>query len=390
MLASLGASLSIRTVVKTNLSQVDIIASSFHTSSILDSRIKWRQRHKPFWQVKKLNKAEDSPITEENKEFIQQYIDKKYSGPLKEEFAPWSRGKWEPGSRRPGLLATKIGVQPLWLKNGKQIVCTMLHIQDNHVVKYTPRAAYDETLLAEKKESPTFTFPLHFERIKPNKKADNLTGFVTVGAVSTNPQKYTKDYCGLFSQSGLAPKRYLARFPVTDNGVIQPGTPLGAAHFRPGQYVDVYGRTMERGFQGVMKRWGFHGMPATHGVTKSHRRPGGIGSGRAKARVWPGQKMPGHVGGTYRWYRALRVWRINYAENVLYVSGPSVQGVTGSVLHVCDTKLYAKRFENNKRDKLTDGPTHFPTAYPDQLETLPEEEYCDAVHDFKSPSLRLV
>jgi len=390
MLASLGASLSIRTVVKTNLSQVDIIDSSFHTSSILDSRIKWRQRHKPFWQVKKLNKAEDSPITEENKEFIQQYIDKKYSGALKEEFAPWSRGKWEPGSRRPGLLATKIGVQPLWLKNGKQIVCTMLHIQDNHVVKYTPRAAYDETLLAEKKESPTFTFPLHFERIKPNKKADNLTGFVTVGAVSTNPQKYTKDYCGLFSQSGLAPKRYLARFPVTDNGVIQPGTPLGAAHFRPGQYVDVYGRTMERGFQGVMKRWGFHGMPATHGVTKSHRRPGGIGSGRAKARVWPGQKMPGHVGGTYRWYRALRVWRINYAENVLYVSGPSVQGVTGSVLHVCDTKLYAKRFENNKRDKLTDGPTHFPTAYPDQLETLPEEEYCDAVHDFKSPSLRLV
>ena len=51
-----------------------------------------------------------------------------------------------------------------------------------------------------------------------------------------------------------------------------------------------------RGFQGVMKRWGFHGMPATHGVTKSHRRPGCIGSGRDKSRVWPGQKMPGHVG----------------------------------------------------------------------------------------------
>ena len=53
-------------------------------------------------------------------------------------------------------------------------------------------------------------------------------------------------------------------------------------------------------------RWGFHGMPATHGVTKSHRRPGCIGSGRDKGRVWPGQKLPGHVGGIYRWYRGIR------------------------------------------------------------------------------------
>ena len=51
-----------------------------------------------------------------------------------------------------------------------------------------------------------------------------------------------------------------------------------------------------RGFHGVMKRWGFSGMPAAHGVTKSHRRPGCIGSGRDKSRVWPGQKLPGHIG----------------------------------------------------------------------------------------------
>jgi len=383
MLSSIGASLCIRTVVKTNVSQVEIIASSFHTSSILDSRIKWRHRHKAFWHTKKLNKAEDSPITEENKEFLQSYIDKKYSGPLKEEFAPWSRGKWEPGSRRPGVLAVKIGQQPLWLKNGKQIITTMLHIQDNHVVKYTPRATYDTSYIAEKDNSPTFTN----KNESLNGKAQHFTGFVTVGAVSTDPQKYTKDYCGLFSQSGLAPKRYLARFPVTENAAIQPGTPLGAAHFRPGQFVDVYGRTMERGFQGVMKRWGFHGMPDTHGTTKSHRRGGCIGSGREKSRVWPGQKMPGNIGGLYRWYRGLRIWRINYAENVIYVSGPAVQGITGAVLQVCDTKKYAKRFENNVKDNLTDGPNHFPTAYPEQLESLPEEEYWTNVHDFKAPSL---
>lgn len=56
---------------------------------------------------------------------------------------------------------------------------------------------------------------------------------------------------------------------------------------------------MDRGFQGVMKRWGFKGMPASHGVTKTHRRPGNIGAGGEKARVWPGTKMPGHMGNRY-------------------------------------------------------------------------------------------
>ena len=62
-----------------------------------------------------------------------------------------------------------------------------------------------------------------------------------------------------------------------------------------------------RGFQGVMKRWGFKGGPASHGVTKTHRRPGNIGAGGGKARVWPGQKMPGHMGNRYRILYGLQV-----------------------------------------------------------------------------------
>lgn len=64
---------------------------------------------------------------------------------------------------------------------------------------------------------------------------------------------------------------------------------------------------IDRGFQGVMKRWGFKGMPATHGVTKTHRRPGNIGSGGGKARVMPGTKMPGHMGNRWRVLRGVRV-----------------------------------------------------------------------------------
>ena len=228
----------------------------------------------------------------------------------------------------------KIGVQPLWLRNGKMILTTMLHVTDNHVVKFTPRAEYDKTYLAEKELRPCFTGP-------SRKKGENIYGMILVGSHSTDPQKYTKDYCGLFTDSGLMPKRYLARFPVTENATIQPGTSLTASHFSVGQWVDVFGRTQERGFHGVMKRWGFKGMPDTHGTTKTHRRPGCIGSGNDKARVFPGQKMPGNVGGHHRWSCGLRVWRINHAESVLYVSGPSVMGKTGDVLQICDTRYWS-------------------------------------------------
>jgi len=357
-----------------------VCCSSLHTSTALESRIKRTARHKPFWHSKKLNKASDEPLTAENQAFVQDYMDHKYNGPLREEFTPWARGTWQIGSRRPGLLAIKIGVQPLWLADGRQVLTTMLHVQDNHAIKYTSRADYERSYLGEKRQSPVYTGP-------GDKKASNIVGFVTVGAQSTDPQRYTKDYCGLFTESGLMPKRHLARFPVTENAVIQPGTPMTAAHFTPGQFVDVYGRTTERGFQGVMKRWGMAGMPATRGVTKSHRRPGHVGSGCDKSRVWPGQKMPGWVGGGYTWLRGLRIWRINYAENVLYVSGAAVQGQVGSVIQVCDTKLTSKRWEKLEKENLTSGPKHFPTAYQDMTAELPDEEYYEKVHQFTQPSI---
>jgi len=359
-----------------------LLVSSFHTSSSVESRIKRSQRHKPFWQSRKLNKADDEPMTLENKQFIQEFIDRKYSGPLKEEFSPWTKGEWKEGSRRPGVLAVKIGVHPLWLKNGKQILTTLLHIQDNHVVKYTSRSAYNDSYLGEKRQAASFIG-------SDGRKGKHITGFVTVGAVSTDPQKYTKDYCGLFTQSGVMPKRHLARFPITECGAIQPGTPLCAAHFIPGQYVDVFGRTMERGFQGVMKRWGFAGMPATHGVTLSHRRGGHIGSGADKSRVWPGQKMPGNVGGLQKWFRGLRIHRINYEENVLYVSGHGLPGPVGSVLQVSDTKLPRRRWGSAqlKKEGIEGGPRFFPTAYPEDVEGLVKEEYHNLIHEFSSPTI---
>ena len=72
-------------------------------------------------------------------------------------------------------------------------------------------------------------------------------------------------------------------------------------------FKNYFNYSIDRGFQGVMKRWGFHGMPASHGVTKTHRRPGNIGSGGKKARVMPGTKLPGHMGNRTRIIRGIRV-----------------------------------------------------------------------------------
>lgn len=129
-----------------------------------------------------------------------------------------------PRERRCGVLARKIGVVPLWQTNGKRIISTMLHIEDNHVIKYT---------------APENVQTL----IKPNVKNPKKFGCLLIGANSADPFNFTKEYCGLFKDSGVMPKKHLGRFFVTPDAKLLPGTPLNVTHFRIGDYVDVSGFT---------------------------------------------------------------------------------------------------------------------------------------------------
>ena len=160
---------------------------------------------------------------------------------LRPELRPWPRGGWEERTKRIGLLGRKIGVVPMWFANGKKCAATMLQIEDNHVIKYIPPEDFARTMVAERRNIPRI--------YGVDKKTDKAC--LVVGALSTDCQKYTKDYCGLFTESGVMPKKILVRFPVSDNALIQPGTPLTAAHFQPGQFVDVTARTSRRGFHGM-------------------------------------------------------------------------------------------------------------------------------------------
>jgi large subunit ribosomal protein L3 len=93
-----------------------------------------------------------------------------------------------------------------------------------------------------------------------------------------NPRRVTKPLLGHFLKAGVHPKKALQEFLVTPDAVLPVGHEITARHFSPGQIVDVTGMTTGKGFQGPMKRWGFRGQPASHGVSVTHRSHGGTGN----------------------------------------------------------------------------------------------------------------
>jgi large subunit ribosomal protein L3 len=135
--------------------------------------------------------------------------------------------------------------------------------------------------------------------------------------------------------AALAPPRHRRQVRVTADALLPPGTPLGAWHFAAGQEVDVQSVTRGKGFQGVMKRWGFAGGPASHGASKFHRRPGSIGGRTDPGRVWKGKKMPGRMGGDAVTVKNARVHRVDAARGLLYVRG-CLPGAAGSAALVKD------------------------------------------------------
>lgn len=136
--------------------------------------------------------------------------------------------------------------------------------------------------------------------------------------------------------------------------------------------------SVDRGFQGVCKRYGFKGMPASHGVTKTHRRPGNVGGGGEKARIWPGTKMPGHMGNRYRVARGLKIWRINTKHNVMWVTGSAIPGETNEYVFIYDTMLPLRK---------TKIAPPFPTNFDEIDESIPDDIWDEELHDFKNETI---
>ncbi|CAH1779915.1 unnamed protein product, partial [Owenia fusiformis] len=321
----------------------------------------------PFWARKK-TKLLDFDLTKENRNFVQEVAEEKYvkqmASPLREP--PWERHPWtlRPTTLRAGVLGIKLGVLPQWTVEGKKIYVTLYQVLDNHVIRYTPPEEY-----------------IHTKGWKPKWKRPY--GSLVVGALSVNPTMYSKPYNNLFLESGVPPKRKMTRFLVTPNAAIQPGTPLDVRHFRLGQYVDVQAKTIGHGFQGVMKRWGMKGGPASHGSTKFHRKMGATGGGGDKAAIWKGKKMPGHMGMDWNTNKGNMIVRINYKYNILYVTGSGMPGP-----NLCYSRIYDSQLPTRKGElENSDSKPLMPTYYPEDGDEFPEEVFHPSLHQFTEPSV---
>ncbi|WVW86811.1 50S ribosomal protein L3 [Kwoniella bestiolae CBS 10118] len=231
-------------------------------------------------------------------------------------------GKWTPHTLRTGLIARKRGMTALWDQDGRRWPVTVLQVDANQVIRHTP---------------PPPTSPFHT---------------LQIGA-STRPEKTTPaQQLGHFKKAGVDPKYKLKEYQVSNDGVLAVGTELNAGHFVPGQYVDVQGTTIGKGFQGVMKRYGFRGLKASHGVSVKHRSGGSIGQNQDPGRVIPNKKMPGHMGTVTQTTQNLLVHRIDTVLNLIYVRG-SVPGSDDSFISIRDSKkaLIAKSKLSLKKGK---------------------------------------
>lgn len=134
------------------------------------------------------------------------------------------------------------------------------------------------------------------------------------------PRRVTKPRRGQFEKAGVGPMRRLGEFRLGGDEEVELGDKVRATIFDVDEYVDVVGTSRGKGFQGVMRRHGFAGGRATHG-SMFHRAPGSVGQASDPSRVFPGQKMPGRMGGKRITTKNLRVVKVDEERDLLYLKG---------------------------------------------------------------------
>jgi large subunit ribosomal protein L3 len=205
---------------------------------------------------------------------------------------------------RTGLLAKKMGMTRVFSEDGNHIPVTVLSLDGLQVVaqRTVERDGYSA---------------------------------VQLGAGAAKAKRTTKALRGHFAKASVEPKRKLVEFRVSDDALLDPGASLSAAHFAPGQRVDVAGTSIGKGFAGAMKRWNFGGLRATHGVSISHRSHGSTGQCQDPGKVFKGKKMAGHLGSERVTIQGLEIVRVDEERGLVWVKG-AIPGAAGGWVEVRD------------------------------------------------------
>jgi large subunit ribosomal protein L3 len=205
---------------------------------------------------------------------------------------------------RTGVIAKKMGMTRLFQADGRHVPVTVLQLEDVQVVA---RREMDK---------------------------DGYTA-VALGAGKAKAKNVAKPQRGAFGKAKVEPKAKVVEFRVAEDALLDVGATISADHFVAGQFVDIQGVTQGKGFAGAMKRWGFGGLRATHGVSVSHRSHGSTGNRQDPGRVFKNKKMAGHMGARNRTQQNLEIVRTDAVRGLIFVKG-SVPGSKGGWLQVTD------------------------------------------------------
>ncbi len=205
---------------------------------------------------------------------------------------------------RTGLIAKKVGMTRVFDDEGRHVPVTVLSMDGCQVV----------SVMTEEK---------------------NGYNAVQLGVGQAKVKNVSKAERGHFAKAKVEPKRKVAEFRVDADALLDVGVELSAEHFVPGQYVDVCGQSIGKGFAGAMKRHNFGGMRATHGVSVSHRAHGSTGQCQDPGKVFKGKKMAGHMGDERVTVQNLQVVRVDNERGLVLIKG-SVPGTKNGWVYVSD------------------------------------------------------
>ena len=201
-----------------------------------------------------------------------------------------------------GLIGTKIGMTREFMETGQSVPVTVIKVEKGRVLD----------VITEDKRG--------YKAVK-------------VGFFKIKNSKLTKQMKGYFVKKNTEPKKILKEFKVNNIETYKEGNELGLEIFKDKKFVDVRSKTIGKGFAGVMKRWNFGGLRASHGVSVSHRSHGSTGQRQDPGKVFKGKKMAGHMGDKFRTILNLEIIKSDIENSLLYLKG-SIPGSKNSKVYL--------------------------------------------------------
>ncbi len=211
-----------------------------------------------------------------------------------------------------GLIGTKIGMTREFMDTGQSVPVTVIKVEKGRVL----------------------------DIINEDKRGYSA---IKVGFFKLKNSKLTKQMKGYFTKKNTEPKKILKEFRVQKTDVYKEGNELGLEIFKDKKFLDVRSKTIGKGFAGVMKRWNFGGLRASHGVSVSHRSHGSTGQRQDPGKVFKGKKMAGHMGDKIRTMLNLEVIKSDIENNLIYLKG----SIPGSK----NTQVFLRESVKNVRKK---------------------------------------